>query len=335
MKACKTMINWLLILQGWAMLMVVVGHSFLGGAGKGPEWENTLFRFAYSFHMPLFMLVSGWLFYHTRLRSILEEGELRWDYRRIIKDKAIRLLLPGLAFSLVAYAIKFFFPGEMARQTEMSIDYVGRILVYPGDNPFAEMWFIVTLFIFFILTPLWEVILKKKWSLWATAALLVILYFVHPKTEAFCLDKACIYAIWFFLGLVICKTRVIELYFKEYLWFTFALGVMIYVIGGYIHPIIITTGGIILSIGLALIADKYLPKLFFSFRNYTYQIFLMGIFAQMAVKIVYRHISMPYVVAYVLCLVLGLYVPVVISKIIELIDYKPLCLCVGLTHTKY
>ena len=68
-KMTKKKINWLLILQGWAMLWVVIGHSFLGIAGEGPAWENALFRFAYSFHMPLFMLVSGWLFYLTRLKA--------------------------------------------------------------------------------------------------------------------------------------------------------------------------------------------------------------------------------------------------------------------------
>lgn len=61
-------INWLLILQGWAMLWVVIGHSFLGVFKEGPAWENALCTFAYSFHMPLFMLVSGWLFYLTRLK---------------------------------------------------------------------------------------------------------------------------------------------------------------------------------------------------------------------------------------------------------------------------
>ena len=66
--AGKKRINWLLILQGWAMLWVVIGHAFLGVAGEGPAWENASFHFAYSFHMPLFMLVSGWLFYLTRLR---------------------------------------------------------------------------------------------------------------------------------------------------------------------------------------------------------------------------------------------------------------------------
>ena len=67
MKQNGDRINWLLILQGWAMLWVVIGHSTVGTPGEGPGWENTLYHFAYSFHMPLFMLVSGWLFYMTRL----------------------------------------------------------------------------------------------------------------------------------------------------------------------------------------------------------------------------------------------------------------------------
>ena len=70
----KKKINWLLILQGWAMLWVVIGHSYLGVFKEGPEWENTLCKFAYSFHMPLFMLVRGWLFYLTRLRPAKPSG---------------------------------------------------------------------------------------------------------------------------------------------------------------------------------------------------------------------------------------------------------------------
>jgi len=63
----NTKINWLLILQGWAMLWVVIGHAFIGKHNEGPVWETFLGNIAYSFHMPLFMLVSGWLFYITRL----------------------------------------------------------------------------------------------------------------------------------------------------------------------------------------------------------------------------------------------------------------------------
>lgn len=53
----RTKINWLLILQGWAMLWVVIGHAPLGAIGEGPKLEISLYKFAYSFHMPLFILV--------------------------------------------------------------------------------------------------------------------------------------------------------------------------------------------------------------------------------------------------------------------------------------
>ena len=60
----------------------------------------------------------------------------------------------------------------------------------------------------------------------------------------------------------------------------------------------------------------------------------MGIFAQMFVKIMFKHISMPYIVAYILCILMGLYVPVLVSKLLEKINWKPLSLCVGLKTIK-
>ncbi len=44
--------NWLLILQGWAILWVAIGNTYLGSTGSGAEWESTLLRTAYSFHFP-------------------------------------------------------------------------------------------------------------------------------------------------------------------------------------------------------------------------------------------------------------------------------------------
>ena len=78
----KKKINWLLILQAWAMLWVVIGHAFLRKHGEGPEWETMLGNFAYSFHMLLFMLVSGWLFYLTRLNTGSPGGEADFGLTR-------------------------------------------------------------------------------------------------------------------------------------------------------------------------------------------------------------------------------------------------------------
>lgn len=317
------------------MLLVVVGHSFIGKPGQGPAWENALFHFAYSFHMPLFMLVSGWLFYLTRIKiNNLEGRGEHWSYCKMIKDKALRLLLPGMVFSVLAFAVKLAFPSEMSRQAELSLTEIAHAFLYPNDNPFRELWFIATLFWLFLLTPLWNFILSKKWVMWLVLVVLTVIHFVHLTTDFLCISRVFGYAIWFYLGLLISKEDLVDKVLAWKPWLTFIIGVIIYVIGKYTNPFVTTIGGIVFSFAFAILADKYIPKLFFSFRDYTYQIFLIGIFAQMFVKIMYRHISMPYVVAYLLCLVLGLYVPVLVSKLIEKINWKPLLLCVGLKPKK-
>lgn len=340
-------INWLLILQGWTMLWVVIGHAFLGAYNKGPEWETMLCKIAYSFHMPLFMLISGWLFYPTRLKMYalkpdwgeaksvngerLEVNDKRWTYRAIVKDKVIRLLLPGVVFSLVAFAVKIAVPGEVSRQTGFSLGELGLAFLYPYDNPFREFWFIATLFWFFLMTPLWKGTLEKRWLMWVMVIVLIVLHFYRPETNFLSIDRVCTHAIWFYMGLVISKGDWVKIVFDKKPLFTSVVGIVVYIIGLFTEwAILKTVGGITFSFGLALLLDRYMPQTFFSFRNYTYQIFLIGIFAQMFVKIMYKHISMPYMVAYIFCILMGLYVPVFVSKILEWINLKPLSLCVGL-----
>ena len=257
-------------------------------------------------------------------------GGYKWSYYAILKDKSIHLLLPGLVFSIVALVLKMAFPDEMSRQVGLRWQDVAHSYLYPNDNPMRELWFIATLFWFFVLTPLWRAILKRKWTMWVMLAAIADLHFVHPYTELLCIGRVFSYAIWFYLGLVISKEDMVEGIVAKCAWWTLLLGIILYIAGNYSDAFVTTIGGIIGSFALALIADKYISKLFCGFRNYTYQIFLMGIFAQMFVKIIYRYVSIPYIVAYVLCILMGLYVPVLVSKLIEKINWKPLSLCVGL-----
>lgn len=258
----------------------------------------------------------------------------KWTYSKIIKDKSMRLLLPGFVFSLVALVLKLAFPGEMSRQVGLSLQEIFHSYLYPNDNPLRELWFIATLFWYFMLAPVWKVVLKHKLIMWASVVLLTFLHFIHPSIEFLCLDRVCSYAIWFYLGLLLSKEELIDRILSKNTCGTVLVGIVIYAIGTLSNSFITIIGGITISLGLALLLDRYLPKSFFSFRGYTYQIFLMGIFAQMFVKIMYKHISMPYVVTYILCILMGLYVPVLLSKLIEKINWKPLSLCVGLKTTK-
>lgn len=328
-------INWLLILQGWAMLWVVIGHAYLGKFGEGPKLEVEMCNIAYSFHMPLFMLVSGWLFYLTRLMPVCtNRGGQKWSYSAIIKDKALRLLLPGIVFTFVSFAIKVAFPDAVSRQTGFGIKEIVLAFLYPFDNPFREFWFIATLFVFFLFTPIWKQVIMKKWTMWLMLLVLIVLHFIKINTTILSIDRVCIHAVWFYSGIIISKEDYVNRVFNRSHWATLIIGIGLFYAGKYTNPFITTLGGIVSSFGLALIADRFLPKLFFSFRNYTYQIFLIGILAQLFMKMVFRHIPVPYLVAYILCIMMGVYVPILISKLIEKINWKPLSLCVGLKPIK-
>ena len=256
-------------------------------------------------------------------------GGRKWTYKQILKDKSLRLLLPGLVFSLVAFALKLSFPGEMTRQAGISLHDIIHQYFYPNDNPLRELWFIVTLFWLFLLTPVWNTVIMRRWSLGITMVILIVLHFYHPDNQFLCIDRLCRYGVWFYMGIVISQNGLTERIIQRK-WFTLILGSFIYIIGYFSNEFITTIGGIVISFVLALILDEYIPKTFFTFRNYTYQIFLMGIFAQIMIKIVYRHVEMSYFMAFLLCIIAGLYIPVLVSKAIERINWKPLMLCVGL-----
>lgn len=321
-------INWLLILQGWAMLWVVIGHAFLSPMGEGPSWEVVLMGFAYSFHMPLFILASGYLFYMTRIAN--PEWKGRGNLRSIIWDKTKRLLIPGLVFSIFALVLKIAFPWEMSRQVSLTTREIAHIYLFPYDNPMRELWFIAVLMWLFLLLPIWKLTLMKVWSTMITVVVLVAFHYIRPDIEFLCIGRVFYHAIWFYLGIITCKYDFVEKVLNNNAFLTLAFGIILYILGMLTDSFVTTIGGIILSFGLSLLLNNYCPKALFSFRDYTYQIFLIGIFAQMFVKILNRHISVPYVLVYIICIVMGLYVPVIVSKIIEKINWEPLLLCVGL-----
>lgn len=69
--------------------------------------------------------------------------------------------------------------------------------------------------------------------------------------------------------------------------------------------------------GLVLILNSSFPKTFSTFRDYYLQIFLIGYFVQILFRTLYGHLPMPYILGYLICLALGIYVPVIITKIIH------------------
>ena len=79
--------------KGIGIILVVLGHS-LKQTEADAKWIRVLVCLIYSFHMPLFFMLSGFL-----ARKILRMGTYR-ERLLYIRDRAVRLLIPYFVIGL-------------------------------------------------------------------------------------------------------------------------------------------------------------------------------------------------------------------------------------------
>ena len=322
----KEKINWLLILQGWAMLWVIIGHSPMGGAyGTDSEIVMSLQNFAYSFHMPCFIFISGYLFYLTRINSCMKWSDM-------LTDKLKRFGIPYIVFSIVTLIIKYIASDNVARPIELSFYQLFMTFISPGNGPLALLWFILVILWYFALSPVWKYVLNRKALSIITIIILLILNIANmPYYQILSITSTLKFSVYFFLGMIFSKYQFIE-NVKSNKFGVFIASMILYVVSrAYDIPLIPALSGIAFSIVLSLYADRYIPKLFSSFRDYTYQIYLMGIFFQIFIKLLCKKgFISNYELGITLNILLGIYMPVLISIIVKKINFRPLGLCLGL-----
>ena len=111
-------------LKGIGIILVVLGHSIQycrkGDVNNIFLLDNVLFEFIYSFHMPLFMLVSGYLFYYS-----CERNSLRHNLGRKFKG----LLIPIITYTFVLFVL--------ARQWRVDMPVLEHLV-----NFFGNLWFL-------------------------------------------------------------------------------------------------------------------------------------------------------------------------------------------------
>lgn len=85
------------ILKGIAIFLVVLGHAIQYGNGidylsNQNFFDNLIFKIIYSFHMPLFMLISGYLFYYSISKKNIKE---------LLKSRFTSIIIPIIAWGLL------------------------------------------------------------------------------------------------------------------------------------------------------------------------------------------------------------------------------------------
>jgi len=85
--------EWMLIAKGIGIILVVVGHFY---PETSPTYWSEIRKIIYSFHMPLFFILSGYLYSHGK-----------YSYSNLIKTKAKRLLYPFASIAGAFFLIKY------------------------------------------------------------------------------------------------------------------------------------------------------------------------------------------------------------------------------------
>jgi acyltransferase len=79
-------------LKGIAILLVVLGHSFVGSKPFPPVTPYNLFNFVYAVHMPLFFFLSGYVFNFPKYFN---------RFFDLVKSRFRSLILPWIYFSIL------------------------------------------------------------------------------------------------------------------------------------------------------------------------------------------------------------------------------------------
>lgn len=119
--------NWLDIAKALGIIAVVLGHS----------GNETAHHYLFWFHMPLFFIISGFLF-----KPIAMENGLSWIVKR-----SKQLLLPYFAFA-ITISLVFWLVDGFPSMKDMVIQ--AARLVYSGNilaGPFTVFWFIPCFFL--------------------------------------------------------------------------------------------------------------------------------------------------------------------------------------------
>lgn len=91
------------LLRGFAIILVVLGHCIQEGSGEAYRTEqlyfsDKLYQFIYSFHMPLFMMISGYLSWKG-----IKCANGKRERIGLLKKRAAALLVPVFSWAALDY----------------------------------------------------------------------------------------------------------------------------------------------------------------------------------------------------------------------------------------
>lgn len=137
----------------------VVWCHVIEGMVQDNFWENSVHHVIYSFHMPLFMLLSGYFSYSS----------LNKNWKDIFFSKFYQLILPTFCFYVIQEFILY------------SLSFTLRI-PHTYEPPFNAFWFLKCLFLCYII-----LFLSVKFKILGISVILLTLFPYFPWLVSLCI----------------------------------------------------------------------------------------------------------------------------------------------------
>lgn len=184
----KKRVEYIDITKAFAIFCVLLGHSIDWSFPGDASEENGLFQFIYSFHMPLFMMLSG----------MFLSKSFALSFREMLQRRFVQLILPVVSFSLFYFAIQNIVVHPLFGGAEASM----------GECMFGgDLWFLKYLFVDIVIAWISMKLFRKDW-LAATI----------PTALLFCLTRTTIFRLlpYLWIGYFIYKHHdILQKYNKQ------------------------------------------------------------------------------------------------------------------------
>lgn len=150
--ALKKRIAWIDVAKGLAILLVIAGHS-LG-------YNSLICKIIYSFHMPLFFILSGYNLKPAENLSDLSQRTKK-DFKRLVVPTVIILAITGILNVLLGYSNPMKELGDFA----CKIFWANGSSVMDGMPAMGLPWFLISLFFAKLILRLLSILLKDDFEL--------------------------------------------------------------------------------------------------------------------------------------------------------------------------
>lgn len=303
-------------MQAVAIVLVVLGHSlYMYPDGTG-GYTTLVSRMIYSFHMPVFMFVSGFLL----LLSAERGSRTVTVTHRFLWSKVRRLLLPYLVLTLVTFVPRAALSGMADDSVELSTQGLLAGLFDSDKLIIPYMWFLQALFVIsavvYLLIKWTDKIGLPAWVPLVSVIASMLAMKGARVTTFFSLNRAVELALYFAMGGLYCiyrgKIDRVVRWSSPYVMILFCVLWVgcFFLFEGIVFVEIIALAGIAMIMSVAMNLQRTGIRILDHLEGATYLIFLLSWYFNVAAQQVLSHwVQWPWWCHTLLSMVCGIYVP--------------------------